>query len=206
ALDASATQAGYRVFHADPSVGGRYGALTAFGLVPAGLAGAHIAGLLDEAEASLLEFAIDAPENPALRLAAAITGVEPRRDKLALVADGTHIEGLPAWIEQLIAGSTGKDGTGILPVVLLPVSPELESRPTDLQIVRLVEDADQFQLRERHPGEILVSGSLGAMLLLWEHATAFAGRLLGVNPFDQPDVETAEAAARRLLEARPEQT
>lgn len=206
ALDASATQAGYRVFHADPSVGGRYGALTAFGLVPAGLAGADIAGLLDEAEASLLEFAIDAPENPALRLAAAITGVEPRRDKLALVADGTHIEGLPAWIEQLIAGSTGKDGTGILPVVLLPVSPELESRPTDLQIVRLVEDADQFHLRERHPGEILVSGSLGAMLLLWEHATAIAGRLLGVNPFDQPDVETAEAAARRLLEARPEQT
>lgn len=207
ALDASASEAGYRVFRADPNVGGRYSALTAFGLVPAGLAGVDISELLDEAEASLLEFAIDSPENPALRLAAAIAGSSSdgsRRDKLGLVSDGTYIEGLPDWIEQLIAESTGKNGTGILPVVLLPVSPELESRPKDLQIVRFVEDADEFHLRERHPGEILVSGSLGALFLLWEHATAIAGHLLGINPFDQPDVESAKAAARGLLDARPE--
>ncbi|BDZ38084.1 glucose-6-phosphate isomerase [Microbacterium suwonense] len=202
-LDALAAEAGYRVFHADPAVGGRYSALTAFGLVPTGLAGVDITELLDEAEASLLEFAIDSPDNPALRLAAAITASDPRRDKLGLVADGSHIDGLPDWIEQLIAESTGKKGTGILPVVLLPVSPELESRPQDLQIVRLVEDADQFHLRDRHPGEILVSGSLGAMFLLWEHATAIAGHLLGINPFDQPDVEAAKAAARGLLDERP---
>lgn len=206
ALDATASAAGYRVFHADPNVGGRYSALTAFGLVPAGLAGADIGELLDEAEASLLQFAIDSPDNPALHLAAAITASDPRRDKLGLVSDGTHIEGLPDWIEQLLAESTGKDGSGILPVVLLPVSPELESRPDDLQIVRLVEDADQFHMRERHPGEILVSGSLGAMFLLWEHAVAIAGHLLGINPFDQPDVESAKTAARGLLASRPERT
>ena len=205
-LDASAREAGYRVFNADPNVGGRYSALTAFGLVPAGLAGVDIAELLDEAEASLLQFAVDSAENPALRLAAAITGIAPRRDKLGLVSDGTHIEGLPDWIEQLIAESTGKNGTGILPVVLLPVSPELETRPSDLQIVRLVDDADEFHLRERHPGEVLVSGTLGAQFLLWEYATAIAGHLLGINPFDQPDVESAKQAARGLLDAQPTAT
>ncbi len=207
-LEAAAREAGYRVFTADPNVGGRYSALTAFGLVPSGLAGADIAELLDEAEASLLQFAIDSADNPALRLAAAIAGPvadAPRRDKLGLVEDGTHIQGLPDWIEQLVAESTGKEGTGLLPVVLLPVSPELESRPADLQIVRLVDDAAEFHFSERHPGEILVSGTLGAQLLLWEYATAVAGRLLGINPFDQPDVESAKVAARGLLDAQPEQ-
>lgn len=203
-LDLSAREAGYRVFPADPNVGGRYSALTAFGLVPAGLAGVDVGELLDEAEASLLEVAIDSAENPALRLGAAIAATVPRRDKLGLVTDGTHIKGLPDWIEQLIAESTGKQGTGILPVVLLPVSPELDAAPADLQIVRLVDDANEFHLRERHQGEILVSGSLGAQLIVWEYATAIAGHLLGINPFDQPDVESAKAAARGLLDARPE--
>ncbi|MGF2947866.1 glucose-6-phosphate isomerase [Microbacterium alcoholitolerans] len=205
-LDVSARAAGYRVFNADPNVGGRYSALTAFGLVPSGLAGVDIGELLDEAEASMLQFAVDTADNPALRLAAAITGVPPRRDKLGLISDGTHIDGLPDWIEQLIAESTGKAGTGILPVVMLPVSPEVESRPDDLQIVRLVDDADEFHPAELHRGEILVSGTLGAQLLLWEYATAIAGHLLGINPFDQPDVESAKDAARGLLDARPEPT
>ncbi|MCI1019936.1 glucose-6-phosphate isomerase [Microbacterium sp. C5A9] len=205
-LDASAREAGYRVFTADPNVGGRYSALTAFGLVPSGLAGADIDELLNEAEASLLEVAVDSADNPALRLAAAIAATTPRRDKLGLITDGTHINGLPDWIEQLIAESTGKAGTGILPVVLLPVSPELDSKPADLQIVRLVDDANEFHLRERHAGEILVSGSLGAQLIVWEYATAIAGYLLGINPFDQPDVESAKVAARGLLDARPAPT
>lgn len=203
-LDQSARADGYRVFNADPEVGGRYSALTAFGLVPAGLAGVDIGELLDEAEATLLEVAVDSAENPALTLAAAIAGGSPRRDKLGLITDGTHIVGLPDWIEQLIAESTGKQGTGILPVVLLPVSPEVESRPEDLQIVRLVDEANQFHLFERHEDEILVSGSLGAQFVVWEYATAIAGRMLGINPFDQPDVESAKAAARGLLDARPE--
>lgn len=205
-LDESARADGYRVFNADPTVGGRYSALTAFGLVPAGLAGVDIGELLDEAEASLLEVAIDSPENPALVLAAAIAGGDPRRDKLGLVTDGTHIVGLPDWIEQLVAESTGKQGTGILPFELLPVSPELEDPPADLQVVRFVDDANQFHFRERHPGEILISGSLGGQFIVWEYATAIAGRMLGINPFDQPDVESAKAAARGLLEARPEAT
>lgn len=205
-LDESARADGYTVFNADPTVGGRYSALTAFGLVPAGLAGADIAELLDEAEASLLEVAIDSPDNPALVLAAAIAGDEPRRDKLGLVTDGTHIEGLPDWIEQLVAESTGKDGTGVLPVVMLPVSPEVETRPDDVQIVRFVDEAKQFHLFEHHEGEVLVSGSLGAQFVVWEHATAIVGRMLGINPFDQPDVESAKVAARGLLDARPEPT
>ncbi|MCK3768962.1 glucose-6-phosphate isomerase [Microbacterium aerolatum] len=205
-LDSSAREAGYRVFNADPNVGGRYSALTAFGLVPSGLAGVDIAELLDEAEATLLQVAVDQADNPALRLGAAIAATNPRRDKLGLVTDGTHIVGLPDWIEQLIAESTGKEGTGILPVVLLPVSPELESLPADLQITRLVDDANEFHLRERHQGEILVSGSLGANFIVWEYATAIAGHLLGINPFDQPDVESAKIAARGLLDARPEPT
>jgi len=204
-LDTASQEAGYRVFHADPTVGGRYSALTAFGLVPAGLAGVDLTELLDEADATLLEVAIDSPDNPALVLAAAIAGGgDARRDKLGLVSDGTHIVGLPDWIEQLVAESTGKSGTGILPVVILPVSPELESRPADLQIVRLVDEANEFHFREHHEGEILVSGSLAAQFIVWEYATAIAGRLLGINPFDQPDVESAKQAARGLLESRPE--
>ncbi|MBF4561047.1 glucose-6-phosphate isomerase [Microbacterium sp. VKM Ac-2870] len=203
-LEQSARDAGYRVFTADPHVGGRYSALTAFGLVPSGLAGVDIAELLDEAEATLLEVAIDDPRNPALTLAAAIAGGEPRRDKLGLVTDGTHIVGLPDWIEQLVAESTGKNGTGILPVVLLPLSPEVDQTPADLQIVRLVDDAVHFRIIEQHPDEILISGSLGAQFVVWEYATAVAGRMLGINPFDQPDVESAKVAARGLLDARPE--
>ncbi|MFE1645264.1 glucose-6-phosphate isomerase [Microbacterium sp. P01] len=205
-LDETARADGYRVFNADPTVGGRYSALTAFGLVPSGLAGVDISELLDEAEATLLEVAIDSPENPALVLAAAIAGGEPRRDKLGLITDGTHIVGLPDWIEQLVAESTGKDGTGILPVVLLPVSPELDSLPEDLQIVRLVDEANQFHFREHHHGEVLISGSLGAQFIVWEYATAIAGRMLGIDPFDQPDVESAKVATRGLLDARPERS
>jgi len=206
-LDESARAAGYRVFNADPNVGGRYSALTAFGLVPTGLAGVPITEILDEADATLLEVAIDDPRNPALVLAAAIAGTADgvRRDKLGLISDGTHIVGLPDWIEQLVAESTGKEGSGILPVVLQPLSPEadVERTPADMQLVRLVDDAVHFRLIEQHPGEILVSGSLGAQFVVWEYATAIAGRLLGINPFDQPDVESAKQATWELLDARP---
>ncbi|MBN9214395.1 MAG: glucose-6-phosphate isomerase [Microbacterium sp. SCN 70-200] len=206
-LEASAREAGYRVFTADPTVGGRYSALTAFGLVPTGLAGVDITELLDEAEATLLEVAIDDKRNPALVLAAAIAGTAAdgtRRDKLGLISDGTHIQGLPDWIEQLVAESTGKNGTGILPVVLQPLSPEVDQTPADLQLVRLVDDAVHFQIIEQHPDEVLLSGSLAAQLVVWEYAAAIAGRLLGINPFDQPDVESAKQAARGLLDSRPD--
>lgn len=207
-LDKSAREAGYRVFNADPNVGGRFSALTAFGLVPSGLAGVDLNELLDEAEALSIDLAVDQVENPGLILGAAIAGTSPLKNKLGFVSDGTHLVGFADWAEQLIAESTGKEGTGILPVVLDVVSPELTAGYEDLQIIRLVDDAHEFHLlkHDRHEGEILVSGTLGAMFLLFEYATAVAGRLLGINPFDQPDVESAKIAARALLDNRPAPT
>lgn len=197
-LDEAARTAGYRVFNADPNVGGRYSALTAFGLVPSGLAGADIAELLDEAEAIQLELAVDLPTNPGLILGAAIAGTVPRRDKLGIVSDGTHIVGFGNWVEQLIAESTGKRGTGILPVVLETDAPELSMQLPDLQIVRLV--GAFADTRVVAPDEIEIAGTLGAQFMLWEVATVVAGRILGINPFDQPDVESAKIAARALIE------
>jgi len=207
-FDKAGREAGFRVFNADPNVGGRFSALTAFGLVPSGLAGVDIEQLLNEAEAISLDLAVDNDENPGLILGAAIAGTSPLKNKLGLVTDGTHLVGFPDWAEQLIAESTGKLGSGILPVVLDVVSPELTAGYSDLQIVRLVDDAHEHHLlhKDRHEGEILVSGTLGAAFLVFEYATAVAGRLLGINPFDQPDVESAKVAARALLDARPEAT
>ncbi|KGJ78600.1 glucose-6-phosphate isomerase [Cryobacterium roopkundense] len=203
-LEASAREAGYRVFTADPNVGGRYSALTAFGLVPSGLAGVDIGKLLDEADAISLALAVDTLDNPGLVLGAAIASASPRRDKLAIVADGTHIVGFADWVEQLIAESTGKLGTGILPVVLDLDAPELAANLPDVQLVRVVADAGQ-EIFVDHDGadEIRVSGTLGAQFLVWEYATVVAGRLLGINPFDQPDVESAKIATRGLLDERP---
>lgn len=203
-LDESARSAGYRVFNADPNVGGRYSALTAFGLVPSGLAGVDIAALLDEASSVAGRLAVDHEDNPGLILGAVMAGTRPARDKIAIVADGTYIVGFADWAEQLIAESTGKGGKGILPLVLGPDAPELLSRPDDMQVVRLVESARET--REVIEGEVEISGTLGAQLLVWEYATVIAGRLLGIDPFDQPDVESAKIATRGLLEDRPAPT
>ena len=200
-LDKSARDADYRVFNADPNVGGRYSALTAFGLVPSGLAGVDIQALLDEASSVSIQLAVDTPSNPGLILGAAIAGTKPLKNKLGIVPDGTYIVGFGDWVEQLIAESTGKLGKGILPVVLDVDSPELSENLPDVQIVRLVESARATH--ELEPGEIEVSGTLGAQMLVWEFATAVAGRLLGINPFDQPDVESAKIATRALLDDRP---
>lgn len=207
-LDQAARKDGYRVFNADPEVGGRFSALTAFGLVPSGLVGVDIEELLDEAEAVALDLAVDNTDNYGLILGSAIAGTTPLKNKLAIVTDGSHLVGFPDWAEQLIAESTGKDGTGILPVVLDVVSPELSANYDDVQILRIVEDAHEHHLlsSHKHEGEILVSGTLGAMFLVFEYATAVAGRILGINPFDQPDVESAKVAARALLDNRPEPT
>ncbi|MHA7127457.1 glucose-6-phosphate isomerase [Janibacter indicus] len=195
-LDEQAREAGYRVVNADPNVGGRYSALTAFGLVPSGLAGADIEALLDDAEAVADLLAENDEANPALRLGSAIGGTSPLRDKLYLVDHGTEARGLGAWAEQLIAESTGKDGTGLLPVVL--ARPGGSTPPPDATIVRLVPD-DGDDSAPVAASTVDVGGSLGAQFLLWEVATAVAGRLLGINPFDQPDVESAKQAARDLM-------
>jgi Phosphoglucose isomerase len=203
-LDTSAREAGYVVFNADPDIGGRYSALSAFGLVPSGLAGADIEELLGEADAVVVELAQDRADNPGLVLGAVLGGTKPLRDKIGIVADGTHIQGFADWAEQLIAESTGKQGRGLLPVVLGLSSPEITEELHDVQIVRLV--ANTEETREVAPGEVEISGSLGAQIMVWEYAVAVAGRLLGINPFDQPDVESAKAATRALLDAQPEPT
>ena len=200
-LEASAREAGYRVFTADPSVGGRFSALTAFGLVPAGLAGADVRELLAEADAVTVELAQDRADNPALVLGAVLAGTVPLRDKIAIVADGTHIVGFADWAEQLIAESTGKLGRGLLPVVVGTDSPEIGLGLADVQVVRLV--ANAAETRDVAPGEVEISGSLGGQIMLWEYAVVVAGRLLGINPFDQPDVESAKVATRALLDGRP---
>jgi glucose-6-phosphate isomerase len=205
-LESTARQSGYRaVFLADPSVGGRYSALTAFGLVPAGLAGADVAGLLDEAAAASPALTSDSPDNPALLLGAALGGTSPLRDKVVVVDAGSGLVGFGDWAEQLVAESTGKEGTGLLPVVVAGQdAPELRQQAGDVLVVRLAPAGGPgTPSADGDRAEVVVSGTLGGQLLLWEYATAVAGRLLGINPFDQPDVESAKKAARGLLDAQP---
>ncbi|MCC9145374.1 MULTISPECIES: glucose-6-phosphate isomerase [unclassified Arthrobacter] len=203
-LEAAAREAGYRaVFNADPNVGGRYSALTAFGLVPSGLAGADIESLLDDAELTAEMLRDDAPDNIGLQLGAALGGTEPLRNKIVIVDEGSGLAGFPDWAEQLIAESTGKLGTGLLPVAVEPGAPEMTSGAGDVLTVRIV-PVDSEIIPEGD--QVVVSGSLGSSMMLWEFATAVAGRLLNINPFDQPDVEAAKKAARGLLDATPEPT
>ncbi|SDC15377.1 glucose-6-phosphate isomerase [Actinokineospora iranica] len=195
-LEKTATEAGYRrIFQADPNVGGRYSALTAFGLVPAGLAGADVGALLDEAAAAATVLAADTEDNPALVLAAALSAAHARgAEKVVLADTDSGIKGFGDWAEQLVAESTGKNGTGLLPVVV--------ESPTAPGFADAGEDATAVAIGSPTGGATLgTSGSLGGLMLLWEYATAVAGRLLGINPFDQPDVEAAKKAARALLDS-----
>ncbi|WP_350002383.1 glucose-6-phosphate isomerase [Pseudarthrobacter sp. WHRI 8279] len=203
-LDKASREAGYRaVFNADPNVGGRFSALTAFGLVPSGLAGVDIQAFLDEAEEAAEILNDDAPENIGLALGTALGGTSPLRNKIVIAEDGSGIVGFADWAEQLIAESTGKLGTGVLPVVAGPNSPEATIGAPDVLVVRLVAADADVELGEN---EVAIAGGLPTLMMVWEFATAVAGRLLGINPFDQPDVEAAKVAARGLLDAQPEPT
>jgi glucose-6-phosphate isomerase len=198
---------GAYVFLADPDVGGRYSALTAFGLVPTALAGVDVAELLDQAEA-LSAALSDNEDNPGLALGAALGAAAlDGRDKLALVEDGTGILGLADWIEQLIAESTGKQGKGILPVVVEnPSSPGVTG--DDMLTVSVGGSLSPGAV----PGggvqpHLAVNGPLGGQFLAWEFATAIAGRVLGINPFDQPNVQESKDNTNRILaEGLPDET
>ena len=189
---------GYRVFLADPSVGGRYSGLTAFGVVPTTLAGCDTESVLKSAIAVTAMLSSDDETNPGLILGAAMARTANShgvKDKLAFVPAGSSIVGFGDWVEQLIAESTGKLGRGVLPIVLERDSHEIKAMHEDVLLVGLSEDAVKSDF------ELAVSGDLGELMLVWEVATAVASRLLGVNPFDQPDVESAKIAARALLES-----
>jgi hypothetical protein len=203
-LEQTAREMGAFVVLADPNVGGRYSALTAFGLVPTALAGVDVAELLDQAEALAATLATPV-NNPALALgailgAAALAG----RDKVAISSDGTGIVGLGDWAEQLIAESTGKGGKGILPVVVEnPTAPGL----TGDDVLTVTVGGSATTTVPPEDGRVAVNGPLGAHFLAWEFATALAGRVLGINPFDQPNVtESKENTAKILASGLPDAT
>ncbi|HYN94641.1 MAG TPA: glucose-6-phosphate isomerase [Pilimelia sp.] len=203
-LESTARELGAVVVLADPEVGGRYSALTAFGLVPSALAGVDVAELLDQAEALAPSLGRDT-DNPALALGAALgSAATSGRDKIALISDGTGIVGLGDWAEQLIAESTGKEGVGILPVVV--ESPEAPGATGD--DVLTVTTGGSLTAGAVPGGgvrpDVAVNGPLGAQFLAWEYATAIAGRVLGIEPFDQPNVaESKENTGRFLTDGPP---
>jgi len=194
----------------DPNIGGRYSALSYFGLVPAALVGVDIRRLLDRAltTASACEACVALGDNPGAWLGAILGELaKVGRDKLTLVASPA-IASLGDWVEQLIAESTGKEGRGILPVVREPLGPP-EVYGDDRLFVHLrlkgdeTHDAALAALEEiGHPVirlNLHDPYNLGGQFFLWEMATAVAGHLLGVNPFDQPDVEAAKVLARQMV-------
>ena len=196
-LEAAAREAGYAAVLADPEVGGRYSALTAFGLVPSALAGVDVEELLAAAQEFEPALAKD-DGNPGLELGAVLGGAATAgRDKVVLADAGSGIVGFGDWAEQLVAESTGKQGKGLLPVVVEGVdAPGFQDAGEDAHRVVLGTPpgtADGFE-------GTVVSGPLGAQFLLWEYATAVTGRVLGINPFDQPNVQESKDNTQAVLE------
>ncbi|GMR01929.1 MAG: hypothetical protein BMS9Abin20_0253 [Acidimicrobiia bacterium] len=179
---------------ADPTVGGRYSALTAFGLVPAGLVGANTEALLANAASAAVRCGpeVELLENPAFVLGASLaTNALQGIDKAHIIA-ANPVASFPIWVEQLIAESTGKDGKGIVPVDGGP----MPSRAKDGTVVpvgaREVPDATLTLLVD-DPYDIA-----GAMFI-FELATAIAGEMLGIHPFNQPDVQLAKLLAASAM-------
>ena len=205
-----------RIFLNNPDIGGRYSALSYFGMVPAALIGMDIDALLDRAlsVAHASHEQANVQENPATKLGVALGELaKAGRDKLTFIIS-QEIESFGDWVEQLLAESTGKEGKGILPVV----GEELTAAHTygDDRVfvwLHLKEDdsfAKAFQslIEAGHPVIEIVLGDvydIGGQFFLWEMATAIAGQRLGINPFDQPNVESAKVKAREMMAAYQEQ-
>ncbi|MCW5878055.1 MAG: hypothetical protein KIS80_04225 [Anaerolineales bacterium] len=202
-LAQTAEQYGFRrTFLADPTIGGRYSALSHFGLVPATLTGADLNGLLASAQAMAKRCqTADPADNPGARLGLALGALAlAGKDKLTLRLPARRA-GLGDWVEQLIAESTGKRGHGILPVVGEPVLSQYGEARAFVQ----------FNGGQAAPDEELrievdwqADLDLGGQFFLWEFATVVASYVLGVNPFDQPDVEAAKVQARQFVQAYQE--
>jgi glucose-6-phosphate isomerase len=201
-----------RVFLNQPHIGGRYSALSYFGIVPAALMGLKVGELLRRAVEMSAKCGRDKPitENPGAVLGAMIAEcAKAKRDKLTLVTD-PRLAKLGLWIEQLLAESTGKEGKGILPVDGEPLG-DAKSYFSDRafvatslgeQEVGIVSQLNELVLAG-HPVVYRTLGDpydLGAEFFLWEFATAFAGWRMGINPFDQPNVQESKDATRNLLQ------
>ncbi len=201
-----------RIFPGDPRIGGRYSALSNFGLVPAALAGADVAEMLRRARTMARRCRNEGEDNPGLRLGAAIgSAALAGRDKLTFFV-GPPVPRFGMWIEQLIAESTGKEGKGILPVEgELPGPPAVYGKDRFFAGIqraggREIDRAIEPLARARHPAarfEVEDALDLGAEMFLWEFATAVAGRLLGINPFDQPNVQEAKDRTNEILSGKP---
>lgn len=209
-----AEEAGFRRAFLNPGdVGGRYSVLSYFGLVPAALTGIDIMSILKSAEAMKRRCAADVPvqDNPGAWLGALI-GASARqgKDKLTLVTSSS-ISSFGMWLEQLIAESTGKEGTGIIPVMGEPfTSPSNYGDDRVFVYLRLQndnnDDTDRAIERIKASGrdvitlELTDNHDIGAEFFRWEFATAVAGAVLGINPFDQSNVQAAKEATGRVLQ------
>jgi len=208
-LEALAQKHNFRkVFHADESVGGRYSALTDFGMVPAALLGMDLNQFLDRADWMRSQCGEHVPSarNPGLVLGAALgeAAVEGR-DKLTVLSDAP-LSAFAGWIEQIIAESSGKNGKGILPVPLEPIG-DVNAYGKDRLFVYLRQTGELHEnikaLREAgHPVlefEIPTVNEIGAEMYRWEIATVVACSVLGVNAFDQPNVESSKKITKAKI-------
>jgi transaldolase/glucose-6-phosphate isomerase len=200
-----------RVFFGKPGIGGRYSALSNFGMVPAAATGVDLDRFLDMTEEMVQACAacVPARDNPGVVLGAILGAAgNAGRDKITIVAS-PGIASLGAWLEQLLADSTGKDGKGLIPVDGEQLAvPELYGNDRLFAYLRLVKapDAEQDAAIERleQAGQPVVRISvkdiynLGQEFYRWEIATATAGSILGINAFNQPDVEASKLATRKL--------
>lgn len=203
-----------RIFLGWPNIGGRYSVLSDFGLVPAAIMGVDVAKFLDRTEEMVCACMPSVPvaENPGVMLGT-ILGVaaqELGRDKMTIVAS-PPILNLGAWLEQLVAESTSKEGKGLIPIDREPLGkPDVDGRDRLLVYLRLssapdaAQDAAVDELeRAGHPViRIAIDDpyDLGEEFFRWEFATAVAGSILGIHPFDQPDVEASKIATRKLTD------
>ncbi|MBR0992555.1 bifunctional transaldolase/phosoglucose isomerase [Bradyrhizobium japonicum] len=211
-LEKAAKKLNYaRVFHGEPSIGGRYSVLSPFGLVPAATAGIDVKTFIKHALSMARSCGPDVPpsENPGVQLGLAmgLAGLEGR-DKVTILAS-KKIADFGAWAEQLIAESTGKEGKGLIPIEGEPLGdPSVYGNDRFFIDIRIEGEADaahdsQLAAVEAagHPVVRIVMKSvdhLGQEFFRFEMATAVAGSVLGINPFDQPDVEAAKIKTREL--------
>jgi transaldolase/glucose-6-phosphate isomerase len=199
-----------RVFENDPEIGGRYSALSYFGLVPAALLGVDVASVLASAQVAMESCKLP-DANPGLWLGVALGELAVHgRDKLTLVID-PPLESFGLWAEQLVAESTGKQGRGILPIAEEPLVDAADYGPDRVFVHIAAGDegnaAAVAALRAAgHPVITLSQGleDLGALFYHAEFATAVAGWVLGINPFDQPNVQEAKDATQRALQEGPQ--